>query len=576
MAKVSPLNLVEQHVEKGVLVVSGLVFLFVLAHWGLSSPRRIEIVAGAGGTTEEVSPGEADEKLREVAAEIRRLHQQAEPESAQYGNLAERVKRYRHPLFGDFYPGVALSQPKKWDELPMMEEREVRVDLEALTEALVAPEAPQMNVNRVLPEKSDIEETWVAHVASVYPWGQVADQWGQLLGGTRAQSRMVVLAVEAEVQIRRPDGQWGEPEQVRSVAASARDGDGGSWEPEQLPEYDGTNAREVRDAINTYIRSRMTRVMEPDYWPIYRPSARRWVNWRVNLPETRVSRMADETGETQESRMTGDMRRRPTETDVNRTEGDDDTPAPTPVPPLSEQMDNGSVLVWVHDEGLQSNRDYRYRVRLRLLNPLYTWEQYVEDPDEARRASVYTPFSEWSEEVTVPRDVQFFLTGALPGRQDQGTSGRIVVTVFKHSRGQVVRSRFTLRRGDAIGGSEQVTVVDPIEEQEQEVTVDFSTGAVVIDFDFDKQVEAPGMSRRTVEMIYLDELGRLRSRIMLRDRDSEAYQRLRGRAEQAGAEAPESRDDGSYEDRRDRGRDWERYEREMPRRREDDRYRYRQ
>ncbi|MGC9454800.1 MAG: hypothetical protein ACP5HU_08030 [Phycisphaerae bacterium] len=582
MAKASPLHLIEQHVEKGVLAVSGLIFLFVLAHWGLSSPRRIEIVAGPGGPARTVSPTEVDAELRQAAAEIRRLHMQAEPEPVQYGNLAERVRSYRNPSLENYYPGISLSLPRRWAELPMMDERETSVDLESLVQELAAPNPPQINVNRVLPQKSDPRETWVAHVAAVYPWGQVVDRWQQLLRGTRIQPRIVVLGVEAEVQQRRPDGQWSQPRTVQGVVFTQQDGSGATGASQEAPRYDGTNARQVREAIDTYFRSRMARVMEPEYWPIYHSPARQWIDWRVNLPETSVSRLAEQDdaetdggatdsrfGDLQRERFSDDLRRERF-ADYERPMMDgssDDLPRPTPVPPLSTQIDNGSVLVWLHEENLQSNRFYRYRVRLRVLNPLYTWDQYAPDEQTARQSSIHTPFSEWSEELEVPRDVQFFLTGALPPRQDSDGGGRVVVTVFRHSRGQVVRYRFTVSPGDPIGRVEEVPVIDPLAGGEAETPVDFSTGAVAIDFDFGKRVLVSGMERETVEMLYLDELGRMNSRVLLDDRDSQSYRDLRSRAERTETEVPgagpgevlDRRPDSDI--RRERFEDYERMDR---------------
>lgn len=584
MAKVSPLNLLEQHVEKGVLVISGLIFLFVLVHWGLSSPRRIEIISGAGGQVESVSPDEVDENLRRVAAEIRSRHLQAEVEPTTYGNLADQVRRYRRPSLQDYYPGVVLTLPQRWEELPLMDEQEVAVNLDALADALMTPARPRVNVNRVLPQKSELQETWVAHVAAVYPWGQVVDGWQQLLRGTRIQPRIVVLGVEAEVQQRRPDGQWGQARAVQGVMVTQRDSGTTVRDVQDIPQYEGTNAREVREAIDSYARSRMARVMEPEYWPIYWSPGRAWIDWRVNLPETEVSRAfessaAEATGdrtvtrdrtvyegmdrgsramEFERERYTGaDSRFRPAATDGAPS----DAPQPTIVPPLSRQIENGNVLIWLHDEGLQSNRLYRYRLRMRVLNPLYTWDQYVEDSAESRQASIYTPFSDWSDEVDVPRDVQFFLTGSLPPQQGGGSAGRVVVTVFRHSRGQVVRQRFTVSPGDAIGRTETVTVVDPVAGGESEIPVDFSTGAVAVDFDFDKQVEVAGMTRNTAEMLYLDELGRLRSRVLLMDRDSETYRDLRSLSDRSESDTGDTESGGPDwpGPGRDTGRDWRDY-----------------
>jgi hypothetical protein len=595
MAKTSSMNLIEQHVEKGVLAVSALVFLVVLFHWGLSSPREIEVIAGAGGGTETVSPGEVDELLQRAASDILRRHDEAEAEAPPPPDYAEKIQQYRSPSLGNYRPGIVFVQPKKLTELPSLTGQKTQVDLASLAGAVPAPAAPHLDIARVLPRKPDPRETWVAHVAAVYPWGQIVSNWDEQLRPTRVPPRVVFLGVEAQVQQRQPNGQWGSPRTVESVAMSEgsggyeRPGGGGTGET-GLPNYTGTNTQQVRSAIDSFERTQMVRIMEPEYWPIYWPPTHQWISWRVNLPKTSVSEAAEQAAEREEQpaergreydrydrydrrdayREFGRDRfdeayRRPTYTATGEpaARGADAPPPPTVVPPLSAQIERGEVLVWLHDEGLENRRAYRYRVRLKLLNPLYTWDTYVKDVQDARTAAVYSPYSEWSPEVEVPREVQFFLTGSLPPQPELDIPGRVVVSVFKHSRGQVVRYGFTVSPGERIGGPRKVSVVDPIEGGSSEQAVDFSTGAIAVDFDFDKEVEVTGRTRQTVEMLYLDESGQLRSRVLAMDRDRDDFRELRRAAERAETTVPGVRDERRPEYERD----------EFDRRREGEEYR---
>ncbi len=568
MAKNSPLEMIEQHVEKGVLVLMALLFLVVLARWGLSSPRRIEVISGPGARTEAASPSEADEFLRRAAADIRRMHEEADPEPDLQPDLADRIQRYRRPRLEDYYHDVTVAQPRRWVELPMLGHEEVQVTLASLTEAIPAPSNPRVNVDRVLPYRQDPQdpqgpqETWVSHVAAVYPWGELSNNWQQRLRGTRVPPRVVVLGVEAEVQQRGPDGQWADARTVQGVAAGGEDGRPGavSWD---VPDYDGTNVNQVRQTIERIVNAQRQspRIIQPEYWHIYWPSTREWVPWRVNLPETPVSRMAEPAdADVAAVDRRGDAAFRQV---ADQPDDADDTPTPTPVPPISTQIEGGNVLVWVHDESPQSRRAYRYRVRLRLLNPLYTWDGYVEDAEDAREQAVYTPFSDWSEPHEVDPDVRFFLIGSQPPQPDRGISGRLVVEVFSRSFGQVVRHRFTLSPGDSIGGTDTVEVMNPIEGEATEVEVNFTTGAVAVDFEFDREIEFLGRTRTTAELLYLDESGRMNSRILAADRDSEAYREQRSAAEAAEAadpadrpeQEPRRRDRWEEDFRRDRQRE---------------------
>ena len=117
------------------------------------------------------------------------------------------------------------------------------------------------------------------------------------------------------------------------------------------------------------------------------------------------------------------------------------------MPLITTQMQNGKVLVWIHDDSLQPLKVYRYRVAVKFLNPLLGFDNVVTDPSFAASSSVTTPFSEWSDPVEVPQSTEFFLTGASE------SSGRVMV--FARSTGQQVKERFTVVPGQSIGQIEE-------------------------------------------------------------------------------------------------------------------------
>jgi hypothetical protein len=188
-----------------------------------------------------------------------------------------------------------------------------------------------------------------------------------------------------------------------------------------------------------------------------------------------------------------------------------------PVPPLREQQDVGKVLVWFHDTVLEEMKVYRYRVQLELVNPLLTWVDQTRTPEDAKTATIKTPWSGWSKEVSVPKSTAFFLTGADPHR------GEARVTVFTRSLGEPVRGEFYVKPGDPIGKEKQMEVMNPVEGMATPQTVNFFTGAIAVDFDFDKSVVIYNLRRSTVEMFYLDEKGILKSRIHSADEGSKEY-----------------------------------------------------
>jgi len=206
-------------------------------------------------------------------------------------------------------------------------------------------------------------------------------------------------------------------------------------------------------------------------------------------------------------------------------------PEPTFVPSLLWQKEAGKVLVWFHQTGLESRKVYRYRVRLVLLNPLLTYDTDVKNRAEAAVASVMTPPSQWSDPVFVPKAAEMFLTGSSPSQ------GTVRVTVFALRLGNRVKRSFTVAGGQPIGTKvKPIKVINPATGEVEEVEVDFSTGAVAVDFDFDKRILKGNISRRTVEMLYLDD-GELGMRIRGVDEDSERYKQLVKEAKRAAAAA---------------------------------------
>jgi hypothetical protein len=53
--------------------------------------------------------------------------------------------------------------------------------------------------------------------------------------------------------------------------------------------------------------------------------------------------------------------------------------------------------------------------------------------------------------------------------------------------------------------------------------VDFTTGAIAVDFDFEKVIPRRDFARSTVEMVYLDDRGVLGTRNRVADEESREY-----------------------------------------------------
>jgi len=84
--------------------------------------------------------------------------------------------------------------------------------------------------------------------------------------------------------------------------------------------------------------------------------------------------------------------------------------------------ENEPISVWAHDVSLEPGQTYRYQMRLVLTNPLFGRETRLtpRQKPEARSLVMGSAFSDWSDPIYVPADVQFFVLDASPQREENG------------------------------------------------------------------------------------------------------------------------------------------------------------
>jgi hypothetical protein len=168
-------------------------------------------------------------------------------------------------------------------------------------------------------------------------------------------------------------------------------------------------------------------------------------------------------------------------------------------------------------------------MRLKFVNPLlaHPMEVDAEHKDDANVPVVVTPWSPWSETALVSRQREFFLTGANAAAQT------VTVEIFATSLGQRVVKRFSgVAPGTTIGGLASVEVANPLTGLKEMRQVDFSTGAIALEFDFSNRIVTPaGIERSDTEMIFFNREGALQRRSKYFDETSEQYKAMRGEAD---------------------------------------------
>ncbi len=217
-------------------------------------------------------------------------------------------------------------------------------------------------------------------------------------------------------------------------------------------------------------------------------------------------------------------------------QGEEKAPPPE-IPDLQRQIEVGKTLAWFHTTGIQFGREYRCRFRFVFANPLLTYSGSVDPnrPQDSKTPRVKTEWSPWSKPISVNRDVEFFVTGSNPLRK------QLAITIFTKYLDQRISHKIGIVvAGQNIRGKVRTKVMNPAtgdlkkDKDGQDPIVDFDTGAIAVKFNFNKRITTSSGRPKNdaAEMIYLDRFGRLRSRIMYFDRNSDQYKKLQDEADE--------------------------------------------
>ncbi len=143
------------------------------------------------------------------------------------------------------------------------------------------------------------------------------------------------------------------------------------------------------------------------------------------------------------------------------------------------------LVCWAHDDTCQPEKSYRYRVRLGVFNPVAGTGQVTEQYESQKdKVILWSKFSEVTETVEIPGKFYFFPIDI------QEAAKKTKVQVCKYVLGHWYSEAFTVEPGEVIG---KVVETEMLEKRGEEgwdesveimipETVDYSTGAVLVDF----------------------------------------------------------------------------------------------
>ena len=180
-------------------------------------------------------------------------------------------------------------------------------------------------------------------------------------------------------------------------------------------------------------------------------------------------------------------------------------------------IDRDTLRVWTSDLKAKSGSTYRYRMRVVVSNPLYGRELPVGQRELAGRIGLVSDWSPWSEPIKIDTRQYFFLVGA----QSKPAPGDATVEVFRYHNGGWRDEQFSVRPGDPIGAEREISVQGELE------SVDFGTGFIVVDLDFDYHSTGdPGaFDQKTALLLYSDG-EQMAARVLRQDRDNPKRRQL--------------------------------------------------
>lgn len=147
---------------------------------------------------------------------------------------------------------------------------------------------------------------------------------------------------------------------------------------------------------------------------------------------------------------------------------------------LTEKTEVGrmreALVLWAHDDTVDAEKTYRYRLRLGVFNPIAGKEQ-VGEQDEWQKDKVilWSEFSESSEPVEIPPRLCLF------AQELQEATKTVTVTVSRHVRGYWYSADFMVKAGETIGSVRGLEPLEFVEQLTVPEQIDYTTGAVLID-----------------------------------------------------------------------------------------------
>ena len=136
------------------------------------------------------------------------------------------------------------------------------------------------------------------------------------------------------------------------------------------------------------------------------------------------------------------------------------------------------LTFWAHDDTVEPEKSYRYRIRLGVYSPIAGTSRFHEQYESlGNKAILWSEFSDTTETVDIPGRLYFF------PREIQEASETVTVQVCRYVLGYWYTKDFPVKHGEVIGNASEYKMTE--EEEKEKVTVpeivEYATGAVLVD-----------------------------------------------------------------------------------------------
>ena len=134
------------------------------------------------------------------------------------------------------------------------------------------------------------------------------------------------------------------------------------------------------------------------------------------------------------------------------------------------------LVFWAHDDTVEPEKTYRYRLRLGVFNPVAGITQVSQQSAHLKdNVVLWSTYSNETESVKIPGRLYFF------PRNIQEAAKTVTVQVSKYMLGYWYSTNFTVKRGETIGKSVEYEPKEGEEDITVPAAIDYGTRAVLVD-----------------------------------------------------------------------------------------------